>query len=139
MSVLGHFVGRIDPGQSYGLESQPILVLYQAGRSRKVQLGNLILNVKKVLNSAVVRVHCEYEIIHDLGTQGQNYDLGEYKFERGGNLIPMSKLKCIPIWTSGKGLKGAILFSMFSHLSGLNGVLIIKNSGSGFTELCSVG
>ena len=63
MSVLGHFMGRIDPGRSYGLESQPILVLYQVGRSGKVQLGNLISNVKRVLNSARVRVHCEYEII----------------------------------------------------------------------------
>ena len=76
-------MGRIDPGQSYGLESQLILVLYQVGRSRKVQLGNLISNVKRVLNSTGVRVRCEYEIIHDLGRQGQNYDLGEYKFERG--------------------------------------------------------
>ena len=105
MSVLGYFVGRIDPGQSYGLESQPILVLYQAGKSRKVQLGNLISNMKKVLNSAGVRVHCEYEIIHDLGRQGQNYDLGEYKFERGGEFNSHVKTETHTNMDIRKGIK----------------------------------
>ena len=53
----------------------------------------------------------------------------------GGVWTPISKPKRKPIGTSGKGLKGEILFNMFSQTSGMNGVLTTNKSSDGVAQL----
>jgi hypothetical protein len=63
-----------------------------------------------------------------LGKDRAELWLGGVKVYEGGVCTPMSKPNRKLIGTSGKGLKGEILFNIRSHVSGTKGVLMGNKS-----------
>ena len=61
--------------------------------------------------------------------------MGGVYVTRGGECTPISKPERMLIGTSGKLLKGVILFNIFSQTSGMKGVLTTSRSSDNVTSL----